>query len=477
MARDSQKIIQLLRSTRIYQPSTEYVNKNDATDVKTPAEYAQLDETAQANYDEVNKTALENAMASFDAAFIQAAQPQDGEIMLARYQEANEPVKAVLAAYTNKNGVSGFTFYIDSVAINTLLQEVSEKIDVIEVKNALRSSDSSINITDGNANTRTDVTVNVDNATIGKTNAGALKSNLSIVKVSENLPTNVAEAYELHDANGTKIGSTIPVYKDSALKEAYLGTEIDTVDNNGNVTKYVWQLISNPTNKITNATYEGLQPQIQSLYERIDVQYLNFVYYLADGTYSLVNVDVNKFLTESEFGAGLKVQSGVVSLDVTGQVTVGQQVTYVAINSSDETDKLTAEEYAELTQVQQANYYTYVNSSDPTDMITDAEYAALSQAEQEGYNPISINDTIGVQTNVFNESNGVVDVNAIQDAIDYASLAAAEGVRVSGSDAIRVDNQNTVYLRLSGETDNVLGVETGANKGLYLSGTWDCGEY
>ena len=81
------------------------------------------------------------------------------------------------------------------------------------------------------------------------------------------------------------------------------------------------------------------------------------------------------------------------------------------------------------------------------------------------------------QTNVFNESNGIVNVSAIQEAIDYASLSAAEGVRVSGSDAIRVDSGNTVYVKLSVESDNVMEIKSTGNKGLYLSGTWDCGEY
>ena len=41
----------------------------------------------------------------------------------------------------------------------------------------------------------------------------------------------------------------------------------------------------------------------------------NFAYQLADGTYTLVKIDVSKFLTESEFGDGLQVSgAGVVSV-------------------------------------------------------------------------------------------------------------------------------------------------------------------
>lgn len=430
MARNSQKIIQLLRSSQIYVPTGE---------------------GAEA------KTGLENAIASFNEAFVQAADPQDGEIMLARYQEEqNGPVKSVLAAYTDKNDEKGFTFYIDSVAINAMLDELSDQMDVIAVKNSIESSDESITVTEGDETNPTNIVVNVDGTTIGKANDGALKSNLTIIKEDETtqgvvLDANVKEQYKLvYDGSTTAIGQVIKVYKDSSLVEVYLGADTDTINTS--------------TGEITKNTVA-------------DPQSMNFKYQLANGTYQLVKIDVSKFLTESEFGAGLKVQNGVVSLDVRGTVTVGENVTYVAIKTNDETDKLTLEEYNELSEQQKENYYRYVNANDPTDKITESAYNAMSASEQENYEPISLNEKKGVQSNVFNESNGVVDVNAIQEAINFASLSAAAGVRVSGSDSIRVDTQNTVYVRLSELSDNVISIESGADKGVYLSGTWDCGEY
>lgn len=430
MARNSQKIIQLLRSSQIYVPTGE---------------------GAEA------KTGLENAIASFNEAFVQAADPQDGEIMLARYQEEqNGPVKSVLAAYTDKNDEKGFTFYIDSVAISAMLDELSDKIDVIEVKNSIESSDGSISVTDGDSETPTDILVNVDGTTIVKDNDGAVKSNLTIIKEDETtqgvtLDANVKEQYKLvYRGSNTAIGQVIKVYKDSSLVEVYLGADTDTINTS--------------TGEITKNTVA-------------DPQSMNFKYQLANGTYQLVKVDVSKFLTENEFGAGLKVQNGVVSLDVRGTVTVGEDVTYVAIKTSDETDKLTLEEYNELSEQQKENYYRYENVNDPTGKITESAYNALSADEQENYVAISENAKRGTQSNVFNESNGVVDVNAIQEAINFASLSAAAGVRVSGSDSIRVDTQNTVYVRLSELSDNVISIESGADKGVYLSGTWDCGEY
>ena len=460
MARNSQKIIQLLRSSQIYVPTGE---------------------GAEA------KTGLQNAIASFNAAFVQAANPQDGEIMLARYQEEQGgPVKAVLAAYTNKSGESGFTFYVDTERINEIVEDLTEQVSEVETKNTLDAADESVVVDVQSEGTTIGVNVDWTNEAILKLGKDGIYTDVNLVKVlpsgeasddvviDTNLKPNVREAYRLMSEN-TQIGQQINIYKDSSLIEVYLGSEYDIINSaTGEITKYAWQSKNDPTSRITDAAYQSLDAASKENYEALDFQSLNYKYVLANGDYQLVKIDVSKFLAENEFGAGLKVQNGVVSLDVRGTVTVGEDVTYVAISRTDESVKLTQEEYDALDSDEKKNYYRYVNASDSTDLFTESEYNGMSQ---EGIIPISINDTIGVQTNVFNEENGIVDVNAIQDAIDYASLSAAEGVRVNGSDSIRVDAHNTVYVRLSEISDNALTIETGANKGVYLSNAWDCGEY
>lgn len=465
MARNSQKIIQLLRSSQIYTPT--------------------IEEGVQ------TKSALQNAIDSFNVAFVEAAEPQDGEIMLARYQEEQGgPVKAVLAAYTDKSGEQGFTFYIDSVAINEIVNNLVERVTEVETKNTLEAADESLIVNVQDSGTTIGMNIDWENEKIIKLSNDGVYTNVSLVKVlpdgeagediviDETLGENVREAYRLM-SDGTQIGQQINIYKDSALVEIYLGSEYDTVNaTTGVITKYAWQSKNDPSNRITDEAYQSLDSSAKSNYEALDFQNLNYVYQLSDGTYSLVSIDISKFLAENEFGSGLKVVNGVVSLDVRGTVTVGEEVTYVAVSKTDNTDKLTAEEYAELeSQDERDGYYRYVSNTDPSSMMTEAEYEAATPEEQANYAPISLDDTIGVQKNVFNEENGIVDVNAIQDAIDYASLSAAEGVRVNGSDSIRVDAQNTVYVRLSEISDNAISVETGANKGVYLSSTWDCGEY
>lgn len=78
---------------------------------------------------------------------------------------------------------------------------------------------------------------------------------------------NVKEAYKLVDEDGAQAGSTVKIYKDSAL-----------------------QSVSFADQKLT------------------------FVYNLADGSSKTVDVDVSSFLAENEFGNGLVVNDHVVSV-------------------------------------------------------------------------------------------------------------------------------------------------------------------
>lgn len=96
----------------------------------------------------------------------------------------------------------------------------------------------------------------------------------NIVKVPtedvSKLGTNIKEAYQLVDNENNIVGDTIKIYKDSSLKSVSL-----------------------------------------------DQQVLKFTYILADGTESVVDIDVSKFLAESEFSDGLQVNSdGVVNIKI-----------------------------------------------------------------------------------------------------------------------------------------------------------------
>lgn len=100
---------------------------------------------------------------------------------------------------------------------------------------------------------------------------GAAKS-YTIVKNTEGLATNIKEQYKLQETVGKEsnfVGAPIDIYKDSSLKSVAL-----------------------------------------------DGQTLNFTYILADGSESIVGVNVSTFLAESEFANGLQVTDHVVSVKI-----------------------------------------------------------------------------------------------------------------------------------------------------------------
>ena len=123
---------------------------------------------------------------------------------------------------------------------------------------------------------------------------------LSEAEVTALSDVNVKEAYQIFaytgtwDATsnrGTQVGDTIKIYKDSSVKEIYLGSSKDTIDADG--------------------TFHKVQGKIPEA----DLS-LNYAYMKADGTYAMAKINVANFLRESEFGNGLQVINGEVSVKV-----------------------------------------------------------------------------------------------------------------------------------------------------------------
>lgn len=107
----------------------------------------------------------------------------------------------------------------------------------------------------------------------------------SIIKVTDNLTTNIREAYQLVETVegvSTNVGNQIPIYKDSSLKSVAL-SDSKPVENG----------------------------------DPLKGQFLVLTYILDTGDESIQYLDVSKFLVESEFKDGLQVDaSGEVSIKI-----------------------------------------------------------------------------------------------------------------------------------------------------------------
>lgn len=243
----------------------------------------------------------------------------------------------------------------------------------------------------------------------------------TIVKTTEGLATNVKEQYKLQQTVGSTtefVGEPIKIYKDSSLKEVYLGTNEDTVDAaSGTVTK---------------------KPAT-------DPQSMNFVYHLADGTYSITKIDVSKFLAESEFGKGLVVTDHVVSVKVDENsesfLTVGAK----GVKLSGVQDAINAA-VAGLDVTDAAVAGQYVSAVSETDGKVAISRANVSDAVLNGYAkgsaPVSGQEAVAATDDVKGA------ISKLEHQVDAAKAAATTKV-VGGTD----DGNNLTVVPTTSEAD------------------------
>lgn len=288
--------------------------------------------------------------------------------------ETKEDVKSLqLGGYSKDTSATGAIASTDTV--NTALSKLENTI----AANAVHSNDQSITVTAEANNGGTNIEVAIDATTIVKDSTSHyLKGNYTLHQLNSSelaalSDDNVKEAYRLQTIGGSAaIGDVVKIYKDSSLNEVYLGASTDTIDaQTGVITK----------NTVT------------------DPQSMNFAYHLADGTYSLVKIDVSKFLTQSEFADGLQVTGGVVSVKVdsaSGKVRTGATPTGVTPGSADDSglvDVLTVSSSGvKVDNIQAAiNYAT-------TNLAVSAEGDNYITAAVDANNNKKINVTADVQS-------------------------------------------------------------------------------
>lgn len=333
-----------------------------------------------------------------------------------------------LGGYSKNTSATGAIGSTDTV--NTALSKLENAIEA----NDVHSDDLSITVTD-DADGGANIEVNVDGTTIVKDGTShALKSGLTIAKITTGLSTNVKEAYQLQDANQNQIGAQIDIYKDSALKEVYLGASTDTIDaSTGVITK----------NTVT------------------DPQSMNFAYSLADGTYTLVKIDVSKFLSESEFGDGLQVSGGVVTVKVGNGLEIDgtSKAVNVKIDSTSETFLTVGADGVKLDGVQDA-----IDAVKVTTDNTGAAYVNLAVDNATG-RVLTLTNTIQAVSTADSSNRGLAEASDVKGYVDRA--VANKNVSASGDNyvsatasnnevTVSTDVQTLTFTQGSGSTDSTL---------------------
>lgn len=426
-----------------------------------------------------NSTMFQTREAALASITEKASSLKDGEMWIASYG-VNPYVKSILAVKRNY-GITIFDSEAASDSIGSLnasdsavakkfVTSVSETNGIITVnRGEVTSTDKSVTLSD-NADGGIDLSVNLDGDVFVKDQTdgtisinidgtdnilsqdNGLKATVQLNKITTDLPTNVKERYQLVGKNNVQLGSTvIDIYKDSSLKEVYLGASTDTIDaTTGVITK----------NTVT------------------DPQSLNFAYQLADGTYSLVKIDVSKFLTESEFGDGLQVDgNGVVSVKVDSTsesfITNGSDgVKIDGINDAIDT------KIAGVLDTLDATVGSTTVATDKHVAVQvveeDGLLTSLTVTEDDIASATALNEIERVTSEALNDLEArKADKTDLEDLSTNAlkQVIAGNGVNVSA----KSNGQQTVSAKVdSVQTDNMLTV---SSDGLYVSGIIDCGTY
>ena len=211
--------------------------------------------------------ALDLAQVAEEGKFIKSVKQENGFV--------SAELGSVEAQYVELADEEGlFTAENVEAALAELIKKANANAEAIE---AITGEDGSMQAAIKAASDAIVGTATSDYNTLGKVEtaiknvADAAKSYSVQALTAEELAAlgeaNVKEAYKLVDEDGTQAGSTVKIYKDSAL-----------------------QSVSFADQKLT------------------------FVYNLADGSSKTVDVDVSSFLAENEFGDGLVVTDHVVSV-------------------------------------------------------------------------------------------------------------------------------------------------------------------
>lgn len=225
----------------------------------------------------------------------------------------------------------------------------------------------------------------------------------SIAKVTEGLGENVKEAFKLVDEDGTQVGETINIYKDSSL------ISVDLVDEKP-------------------AETEGA--------EATKGQFIKYTYVLANGTESVQYVDVSRLLVEAEFKNGLEVSAA-------GEVSV-------KVDATSETFLTVGKDGVKLAGVQAA-----IDAAEAAaKKYTDDSIAALD-AE------VTSTDGAKVTVKVTEVDGKITAVNVTESDIASAKALATLDAEVQEHEQVVSAALNDLNARIEGHDDRIEALEAG----------------
>ena len=322
-----------------------------------------------------------------------------------------------LGGYSKDSSATGDITSTDTV--NAALSKLENKAAAITIANA----DGSINVTTGASGTDINVNIKSNEHVLAKGGDAGLYTNIALSSITPS-STTVREEYQLTATDGSKLGDTIKIYKDSSISKIYLGYSTDTVDEDSGV--------------ITSGTTG-------------EAQSLNYVYHKEDGKYEMVHVDVSKFLVESEFASG-------VTADTTGVVHGVVDTNSEKDSQATPVDFLTVGENGFKVSGIKDEIDRKINALDATGGTTTIDtnkHVAVQVVEENG-----------LITTVTVAEKNIADADDLAQEITNRENADTELSNRLGGDITTTNTASAQLSALSGTTDDASGVTSvnGAKK-------------
>ena len=277
---------------------------------------------------------------------------------------------------------------------------------------------------------------------------------LSDTEVTALKDSNVKEAYKVVSytgtwtegtSTGTQVGDVIKIYKDSSVKEIYLGSGKDEINAS--------------TGAITKA---------QTVAEA-DLS-LNYAYMNADGTYGMAKIPVANFLREAEFKNGLQVINGEVSVMVDTTSEGAEKFLSVDGNGvkisgvQNAIDTAIQGLGADVTGKSTGNHVT-VQVIEEAGKVTNVNVTTSGLAlESEVIKGVTVN---GVNAQVSAEKKAIVTINGANTAVSdaYAATKYAEPFETKvGTNHIAAGDTVDAAFKKTENTISVLATEVISNE-------------
>ena len=373
---------------------------------------------------------------------VTAVSQADGKVSASK-SSLTDVVMTGYAADSTKTG---------AIAATDTLEQAFNKVENAIATNKVTAGDASITMGTANPGGNDTVAVNIKSgehvlALSSTSGAEGLYTDLDLVKINTNLPTNVKERYQLLATDDTQIGTNIDIYKDSALQSV----------------KLLHADLSDSSNPLKPTYSNGTWTDIASASQTEENLALCYAYLDVNGNTVVEAVPVGNFLRESEFGDGLQVVSGVVSVKVD---PLSQSVTVSDGNGGSTTVPVlsVSSNGVKVDNIQEAINYAVANAS--TTLAVSAQGDNYITAAVDANNNKKINVTADVQDltatagtpGVYDSTTGAQTtapvagtLSGVADSLsDAADIATKVKTYVDGAIAIegaRSDAKNLADLK------------------------------